>query len=84
MIPRMRSDFFDKLRNLSFLYESGKIRYDKKVSEERAVLKEDFGQNVRYYRKEKKSTLEAAVELCDITSDKITRFSFERNLRVFC
>jgi hypothetical protein len=44
----MRSDFFDKLRNLSFLYESGKIRYDKKVSEERAVLKEDFGQNVRY------------------------------------
>ena len=83
MIPRMRSDFFDKLRNLSFLYESGKIRYDKKVSEERAVLKEDFGQNVRYYRKEKKSTLEAAAELCDITSDKITRFSFERNLRVF-
>ena len=74
----MRSDFFDKLRNLSFLYESGKIRYDKKVSEERAVLKEDFGQNVRYYRKEKKSTLEAAAELCDITSDKITRFSFER------
>jgi len=48
------------------------------------VLKEDFGQNVRYYRKEKKSTLEAAAELCDITSDKITRFSFERNLRVFC
>lgn len=47
------------------------------------MLKEDFGQNVRYYRKEKKSTLEAAAELCDITSDKITRFSFERNLRVF-
>ena len=48
------------------------------------IVKEDFGQNVRYYRKEKKSTLEAAAELCDITSDKITRFSFERNLRVFC
>ena len=32
------------------------------------MLKEDFGQNVRYYRKEKKSTLEAAAELCDITS----------------
>ena len=48
------------------------------------MLKEDFGQNVRYYRKEKKSTLEAEAELCDITSDKITRFSFERNLRVFC
>lgn len=30
------------------------------------MLKEDFGQNVRYYRKEKKSTLEAAAELCDI------------------
>lgn len=37
------------------------------------MLKEDFGQNVRYYRKEKKLTLEMAAELCDISSRYLGR-----------
>lgn len=56
-----------------FLYARGKIRYDKKVSEGRTVLKETFGENVRYYRKKKKLTLESAAELCDISSRYLGR-----------
>lgn len=37
------------------------------------MLREDFGQNVRYYRKEKKLTLEAAAEVCDISSRYLGR-----------
>lgn len=37
------------------------------------MLRDDFGQNVRYYRKEKKLTLEAAAELCDISGKYLGR-----------
>lgn len=37
------------------------------------MLREDFGQNVRHYRKEKNLTLEVAAELCDISSRYLGR-----------
>lgn len=37
------------------------------------MLREDFGQNVRHYRKQKKLTLETAAELCDISSRYLGR-----------
>ena len=37
------------------------------------MLKKDFGQNVRYYRKEKNLTLETAAELCEISSRYLGR-----------